>query len=74
MDDQERDRYLATLATTPARLKEALAAVPKKLLLWTPASASLSRAGVAASVPRCRSRSCSSMGDLQSGFLDCGGF
>ncbi len=37
MDDQERDRYLATLAATPARLKEALAGVPKKLLLWTPA-------------------------------------
>jgi hypothetical protein len=37
LDDQERDRYLATLAATPARLKEALAGVPKKLLLWTPA-------------------------------------
>ena len=37
MDQHERDRHLSTLAATPARLKEALAGVPKKLLLWTPA-------------------------------------
>jgi hypothetical protein len=37
LDEQERDRYLATLAATPARLKEALAGVPRRLLLWTPA-------------------------------------
>lgn len=37
MDDQERAQHLATLAATPARLKEALAGLPKKLVLWTPA-------------------------------------
>ncbi|MFI5183015.1 MAG: DinB family protein [Vicinamibacteria bacterium] len=37
MDQQERDRYLTTLAATPGRLKGALSGVPKKLLLWTPA-------------------------------------
>ena len=37
MDELERERHLGTLAATPARLKEALAGVPKKLLSWTPA-------------------------------------
>jgi hypothetical protein len=37
MDEQERAGFLETLASTPARLKAALAGVPRKLLLWTPA-------------------------------------
>jgi uncharacterized damage-inducible protein DinB len=37
LDEQERERHLGTLAATPARLKEALVGVPRKLLLWTPA-------------------------------------
>lgn len=37
MDEQERQRLLAVLAATPARLKQALAGVPRALLLWTPA-------------------------------------
>ena len=37
MDEQERAGLLETLASTPARLKAAVAGVPKKLLLWTPA-------------------------------------
>jgi uncharacterized damage-inducible protein DinB len=37
LDEQERERHLTTLVATPTRLKEALAGIPKKLLLWTPA-------------------------------------
>ncbi len=36
MDQTERDRYLATVRSTPDRLKTALAGVPKKLLTWRP--------------------------------------
>jgi len=35
--DEERRSLLDTLAATPARLKAALARVPKKLLMWRPA-------------------------------------
>lgn len=37
MDDQERQRLLAVLGSTPARLKQALAGVARAVLLWTPA-------------------------------------
>jgi hypothetical protein len=37
MDEQERRSHLDTLRATPARLKAALAGVPRKVLLWTPA-------------------------------------
>jgi len=37
LDQEERTRHLQTLRATPARLKEALAGVPKALQSWTPA-------------------------------------
>jgi hypothetical protein len=37
MDDRERQPLLAVLEATPARLKQALAGVPRALLLWSPA-------------------------------------
>ena len=37
MDQSERDGYLATVRSTPDRLKIALAGIPKKLLTWRPA-------------------------------------
>lgn len=37
METQERIHHLDILSETPAKLKSALAGLPKKLLLWTPA-------------------------------------
>jgi len=37
MDQAERERYLDIIRSTPDRLKEALAGVPRKLLTWRPA-------------------------------------
>jgi len=37
MDQAERERYLDIIRSTPDRLKEALAGVPRKLLVWRPA-------------------------------------
>ncbi len=37
MDQSEHDGYLATVRSTPDRLKAALAGIPKKLLTWRPA-------------------------------------
>ncbi len=37
MEEPERRTHLETLRATPARLRAALAGVPRKVLLWTPA-------------------------------------
>jgi DinB superfamily len=37
MDEHERRAHVETLRATPARLRTALAGLPLKLLLWTPA-------------------------------------
>lgn len=37
MDQAERERYLDIIRSTPDRLKQALAGVPRKLLTWRPA-------------------------------------